>query len=372
MISLTLNPNVNSTKLLQNFNEDEQSEIRSLSESIDLTNDKSILSLGSDISRQISTLNRTVLSSVKTKDLPEIESMLPELQSVFNEVNGTTVVSKKQPNWISKLLRQDPAKDFMTKFENAESVVSTIQNNLQRIEMELRKDIELEDTLGLQNIAYIRELEKCITAMKLRMQEEAYNIEKKAKETNQDDIVALQLLEEEKDRLSSLDKQIFWLEQQRLLAIQTLPILRNLKNNNKDMVRQISMTVQQSIPAWEQSIIIAFHIQRQQSALRVERAVHEMTNKIVLQNCKLLKENSVEIINAVQNGMIDLETFQEANRSLIETSRLVVEAKNNAVKNRRENIQEYRRITESLLRAQQDEVLKLANKSIEIAGELNA
>ena len=89
-----------------------------------------------------------------------------------------------------------------------------------------------------------------------------------------------------------------------------------------------------------------------------------MTNQLVVQNSQLLKENSVEIVKAVQSGMIDMETFREANKNLIETSKQVTEAKNLAMKNRQESIEEYRKITTELLEAEKREVLTLAGASI--------
>ena len=356
--------NKTNTIAISNFNEDEVKQIQAISSSIDLDDDKAIMAIGGEVTRAISGLNKTVLSSVKIKDIPEIESILPELKEAFAEVDSSSLLAKK-PGFFAKIFRADPVKNFVAKFENAEMVVNNIQSNLQRVEMELRKDIELEDQLGQQNIMYIRDLEKYILGMRMKMDEALQDLETMTAQTDKSDYVALQLLEEEKDKIDGLDKQILWLEQQRLLAIQTLPILRNLKNNNKDMIRQISMTLQQSIPAWEQSIIIAFHIHRQQGALRIERAVHDMTNQLVVQNSQLLKENSVEIVKAVQSGMIDMETFREANKNLIETSKQVTEAKNLAMRNRQASIEEYRKLTTELLEAEKREVIALAGASVQ-------
>lgn len=364
----TISAEINNEILLYNLDAAEQGAVLAIKDSIDISDEKAIMGLGSDISKEISELNKAVLSTVKVKDIPEIEEVLPKLNAVFQQVDSTSLMSKKQ-GLFSKLFKTDQISEFITRFENAEDMVSEIQKNLQRVEMELRKDVELEDKLGLQNLDYIKRLQQYILAMKLKLNDELANIEVKQKEVDANDFVALQLLEEEKDKIESLDKQIFWLEQQKLLAIQTLPVLRNLKNNNKDMIRQISLTVQQSIPAWEQSIILAFHMHRQQGALRIERAVHEMTNRIVKQNSQLLKENSIEIVRAVQSGMIDIETFREANQNLIETSKMVVEAKNNAMRIREQQLEEYRRIAEKLLETEKRDMTKLAYGSV---GELHA
>lgn len=359
---------VNQELILDRMDDSARERVAKIKEGINIMDEQSVMKLGADVSKDITSLNKQVLSSVKVKDIPEIEAILPQLNDAFKEVDSSTLLTKKQ-GFFNRLIRGDQVKDFIAKFENAESVVSNIQTNLQRVEMELRKDIEMEDKLGQKNLFYIQNLEEYIVAMKLKLEEAVTELEHKQAEVDQNDFVALQMIEEEKDKIDGLDKQIFWLEQQRLLAIQTLPILRNLKNNNRDMIRQINLTVQQSIPAWEQGIIIAFHIHRQQGALRIERAVHDMTNQIVKQNSQLLKSSSVEIAQAVQNGMIDIETFREANKNIIETSQRLTEVKNDAMRKRMENIEEYRKLTTQLLEAEKRDVLKLASTSV--AGELH-
>ena len=353
---------------LANMDPDDRDKIEKIRDSINIHDDKAVMSLGAEVSKEISSLNKTVLSNVKVKDIPEIEAILPQLTSAFKEVDSSTLLAKKQ-GLFSRLVRGDQVKEFMQKFENAEGVVAGIQQNLQRVEVELRKDIEMEDALGKRNIEYIRELQNFIVGMKLKLNEELAEIERRQSVVDPNDYVELQLIEEEKDKIDGLDKQIFWLEQQRMLAVQTLPLLRNLKNNNRDMVRQITLTVQQSIPAWEQGIIIAFHIHRQQGALRIERAVHDMTNQIVKQNSELLKQNSVEIAKAVEGGMIDLDTFREANKNIIETSKKLTDIKNLAMENRSKSIEEYRKLTQQLLEAEKRDVLQLAGSHK--VGELN-
>lgn len=338
---------------------DARERVEKIRDSINISDDKAVMSLGAEVSKELSSLNKTVLSTVKVKDIPEIEAILPQLTSAFKEVDSSTLLAKKQ-GFFSRLIRGDQVKDFIQKFENTEGVVAGIQQNLQRVEQELRKDIEMEDALGRRNLDYIQQLQEYIIGMKLKLQEEIRLLEERQSKVDPNDYIELQLIQEERDKVEGLDKQIYWLEQQRMLAIQTLPLLRNIKNNNKDMIRQITLTIQQGIPAWEQGIIIAFHIHRQQGALRIERAVHDMTNQIVKQNSELLKQNSIEIAKAVEGGMIDMDTFREANRNIIETSQKLTEIKNTAMENRAKNIEEYRKLTLQLVEAEKRDVLQLA------------
>lgn len=348
---------------LATMDNETRARITKIRDGIDITDEQSVMKIGSEVSREISSLNKTVLSTVKVKDIPEIESIIPQLTDAFKEVDSRTLLAKKQ-SFLSRVFQGDKVKDFIAKFENAEGVVAGIQKNLQQVELELRKDIEIENQLGIRNMEYIQQLQEIIIGTSLKLQEALDELDRREAETDPTDIVAMQRLEEFKDHIDGLDKQIFWLEQQRMLAIQTLPILRDLKNNNKDMVRQITLTLQQSIPAWEQGIIIAFHIHRQQGALRIERSVHDMTNNLVKQNSQLLKDSSIEIAKAVQAGMIDIETFREANNNIIETSRKLTEIKNTAVDNRKKQIEEYRKLATQLIEAEKREVLKLAQPTV--------
>lgn len=349
---------------LDKMGTEKKERIFEIRDGIDISNDQAIMKIGSETSKNITALNKTVLSTIKVKDIPEIESILPQLNDAFKEVDSSTLL-KKKPNFFARLFKNaDPIKDFMAKFENASAVVSNIQTNLQKVEMELRKDIEIEDGLGRKNIQYIEDLTETIIGMKLRLNQELEILEEKQAQVSETDYVELQYLAEQQDQIDGLDRQIYWLEQQRMLAIQTLPLLRNMKNNNRNMIRQITLTVQQSIPAWEQGIIIAFHLHRQEGALRIERAVHTITNQLVLQNSQLLKENSIEIAKAVESGMIDMETFRQANNNIIETSKKLTELKNSSMKQRQENIEEYRKLTQQLIEAEKRDIIALTGTTL--------
>ena len=360
---------VNESVILSGLDEARKEEILKIKDSIDISTDSSILSLGSDISGEIKDLNKSVLQMVHVKDIPEIEDILPKLNEAFSEVDSSSLLSNRKQSIFSRLFGKNTVAEFMMKLESAESVVGSLQSNLQKIEMELRKDIELEDELGRQNLARISQLENLIYAIKLRLNDLLNEIEGMESKLDGSDFVSLQYLENKKETADSLDKQLLWLEQQKLLAIQTLPILRNLKSSNKDLIRQITLTINQSIPAWEQGIIIAFHLHRQEGALRVERTIHDITNKIVLQNSQLLKSSSIEIAKAVESGMIDVETFREANKNLIETSEKLNEIKAISIQNRRKHILEYRELTQKLLDSERRDLNELEATRVYRLGE---
>ena len=348
---------------LANYDQKTRQAILEIYNQLDFSSDKAIMSIGSTIASDISTISKRVLQNIKVKNLPELTELIPQLDDAFSAVDTSMVVKRKGfGSILDKMFSQKQTETFISKFESAEKVVNSIQSSLEIIELELRKDIEVEDALGNKNIEYIRDLQYHIAAMKIKLNDTKNELEEKSRYIESQvnpDFLDVQQLEELRDRVESVEQQIYWLEQQRLLAIQTLPVLRNLKKNNKNLIRQINLAIHNSIPTWEQGIAIAFHMQRQHGALEIERAVHDMTNQVVLNNSKLLKENSVEISKAVRSGMIDIEVFQEANRNLIEATEQVQKLALSSMQDRIESISEYKTLTQNLIEAENKSVSKL-------------
>lgn len=155
---------------LATMDNETRARITKIRDGIDITDEQSVMKIGSEVSREISSLNKTVLSTVKVKDIPEIESIIPQLTDAFKEVDSRTLLAKKQ-SFLSRVFQGDKVKDFIAKFENAEGVVAGIQKNLQQVELELRKDIEIENQLGIRNMEYIQQLQEIIIGTSLKLQE---------------------------------------------------------------------------------------------------------------------------------------------------------------------------------------------------------
>lgn len=351
-----ISKNVMDNLELSRLDESTRQEILKCKQSIDISSIDSVMSYGSEACKSITNFNKTLLSTFKMKDIPEVEELLPMLTQAFNEVDTGTLLPKKQ-GLFAKIFKQDQVANFIQKFENVEQVVQGIQKKLQQVDFQLMKDIETENLLGQQNLEYIKHLDCHIFAIKMKYQEELEKVQQEEAEVDQSDIVAMHLLAEHKEAIARLDRRAYSIQIQRVEAIQALPIIKELISGNIGLSEQIKAAITQGIPTWERNILIALQLHRQQGALRIEQAVHKMTNDLIKSNSLLLKENATAIAQAVENGLIDIETLEEANKNIIETTRAVTRIADEATKKRQENLGKLNNIVEELMQSETRQLL---------------
>lgn len=339
------------TLALSRLDENTQKEILEAKESLDVTSVESIMSFGADASKQLTDFSKTMLTKFKLKDIPEVEELLPVLQSAFNEVDTSSLLPKKK-GFLGRFFKTGDVTTFIQKFENVEQVVQGIQKKMQQVHYEIQRDIEVERLMGEQNIQYIKQLDCKIFALRLACNEEKQKIEQEEACINIEDILAMHLLNEHKEQLTRMERQAYNLETQRVQAVQTLPVIKTIIDGNIGLAGNINMAITQSIPTWERNILIALQLHRQQGSLRIERAVHEMTNELIKNNSSLLKENATEIAKAVESGLIDIDALEEANRNIIETAENITKIKEEASKTREENLERLSKIVQDIIKSE--------------------
>ena len=65
--------------------------------------------------------------------------------------------------------------------------------------------------------------------------------------------------------------------------------------------------------------VLALGLAHTQKAMQAERAVTDMTNDLLKKNADALKMGTIETAKESQRGVVDIETLQQTNKSLIET-----------------------------------------------------
>ena len=65
--------------------------------------------------------------------------------------------------------------------------------------------------------------------------------------------------------------------------------------------------------------VLALGLAHSQQAMQAERAVTDMTNDLLKKNAEALKMGTIETAKESQRGVVDIETLQQTNKSLIET-----------------------------------------------------
>ena len=83
------------------------------------------------------------------------------------------------------------------------------------------------------------------------------------------------------------------------------------------MAEKIQSTIVNTIPLWKNQMVIAIGLQHSTEAAKAENEVNEMTNQLLRRNAENLKTATVESAKASEKGIVDIETLQHTNETLI-------------------------------------------------------
>ena len=299
------------------LSEEERKMADQFANQIDLTNSAMILQYGAGTQSKMADFSETALENVKTKDLGEVGELLG---NVVKELKNFD--EEEEKGFFSFLKKPvDKITTMKTKYEKVENNVEKICTTLENHQTQLMKDVAMLDHMYEQNLLYFKELSMYILAGKKKLEEvkttELAQLMAKAQASGQpEDAQAVKDLVGLCDRF---EKKIHDLELTRMISIQTAPQIRLVQNSDTMMVEKIQTTVVNTIPLWKSQMVLALGVEHASQAAKAQRQVTDMTNDLLRKNAEVLKVASVEAAKESERGIVDLETLQNTNASLIST-----------------------------------------------------
>ena len=285
---------------------------------IDIRNSAAILQYGAGTQKKMADFSEDALDKVRTKDLGEVgdllENVVTELKNfdAEEERKGIMGFFKKGGNKLEAL---------KNKYSKAETNVNKIVEMLEKHQIQLMKDAAIMDKMDALNLNYFKELSMYILAGKKKLEEiratELPQLMSKAQISGlPEDAQAAKDLDSLCDRF---EKKIHDLELTRMIAIQTAPQIRLVQGNDTLMAEKIQSTIVNTIPLWKSQMVIALGVAHSTEAAKAQREVTDMTNALLQKNAETLKLATVEAARESERGIVDIETLQKTNESLIST-----------------------------------------------------
>lgn len=339
-----------------NLTAEERKMVEDFSQKIDLHNSQAILQYGAGTQKKMADFSENALKNVRTKDMGEVGDMLSglvvELKSfeITEEDKGILGLFKKSANKVTGL---------KAKYDKTETNVNNVCQALEKHQVTLMKDIALLDKMYDANLSYFKELSMYIIAGKQKLEEvrngELAEAKAKAQASNlPEDAQAAKDIEAMCDRF---EKKLHDLELTRMISIQTAPQIRLVQNNDTMMAEKIQSTLVNTIPLWKSQMVLALGIEHSNQAAKAQREVTDVTNELLKKNADLLKTASVETAKESERGIVDMETLQHTNETLISTFDEVMKIQEDGRAKRQAAEQEMQRLE-----------TELKNKMLEVRG----
>ncbi len=310
------------------LSEEERRQVAEFSEKIDLNNSTQVLQYGAASQKKVADFSTATLENIRTKDLGEVGDMVTDL---VTELKGFDA-SAEQPKGILGFFKKvsNQVEELKTRYAKAETNVDRIEGMLQDHQVQLLKDIAMLDKMYEMNLVYFKELTMYILAGKKKLEKtravELPALVAKAKASGlPEDAQAAKDLE---DMCTRFEKKLYDLELTRNISVQMSPQIRLIQSNDTMMAEKIQTSIVNTIPLWKSQMVLALGLAHSQQAIEAQRAVTDMTNELLRKNAAALKQGTIEAAKESERGIVDIETLQQTNRSLIETLDEVVKIQN--------------------------------------------
>src|SRR5690606_9690000 len=88
--------------------------------------------------------------------------------------------------------------------------------------------------------------------------------------------------------------------------------------------------------AWKNQISLAISLQEQKNSVQLANTIDDATNELLKRNADLLHQNSVDTARANQRSVIDIETLEHVQNTLIKTVNDVISIQKEGMQKREE------------------------------------
>jgi len=240
---------------------------------------------------------------------------------------ASDAASLKDANFVTRLFSsvEGRLRRFKEQFDDVASQIDRITVALDRNKETLRRDIVLLDELHEETKSAITQLDTHIAAGKAFAREfragKLAELERaaKAQSAGSDTLLAAQTYQDAAQAIDRLEKRIFYLEQARQIGIQQLPQIRIVQSGDETLIENLQATTELTIPVWKQKMVLLLGLNRQRSALELQKTVTDATNEMMRQASEMMKSQAIDIEKQSQRGIIDIETLEKTNRDLLDT-----------------------------------------------------
>lgn len=304
---------------LTHLKPDEHMKVNEISKAIDIEAPQCIIEYGIQAQTKISKFADQVITEYKSKDTGYVGEIVRDLMIQVKSVNINDLQEPKKKGFFTRSKKK--AENFVASFDSISNHIDHIIRDMEDARMKLLKDISMLDVLYEKNKLYIKELDMYIIAgeVKLKELDEEVIPELKQELIHSTDLFETQKIQETIEFRNQFEKKLHDLKLTRHISIQALPQVRMISITNQELVNSIQSSILNTIPLWKNGVINAVTLTRQKKALSMQRSVNDMTNELLLQNSRILKENTIGAAQETQRGIVDLETIKQVNSDLITT-----------------------------------------------------
>ncbi|MCW5771535.1 MAG: toxic anion resistance protein [Rhodospirillaceae bacterium] len=288
---------------------------------LNVKDSNSIIFFGARAQEQLTSISENMLEGVRNKDTGPAGAALSDMLSKLRGFKVDDLDPKNKPGFLGRLLgAANPISRFVQQYEEVRKQIDAISDRLDGHKNKLLEDIVKLDKLYDANLAYYHTLADYIAAgeeMLNRLDTDV--IPAMAKAADGADMLKSQELRDMRQMRDDLERRVHDLKLTRQVAMQSLPSIRLVQENDKSLVTKINSTMSNTIPLWKQQLAQAVTIYRASEAAQTVKEATDLTNELLKKNADTLRQTNAEVRRQVERGIVDIEAVKYAHSQLIAT-----------------------------------------------------
>jgi len=304
---------------------------------------------GKNIATKTSTYTDELLNLVQNKDLDATGQKLNKVVQVAQQLNTNSILNKKKSSGflgglISKM--KGAKQNFDQHFNSTKEQIDVLVKEIETSQSGLKSRVDTLDKMfhGVQD--EYKQLGIYIAAGKLKEQEIQQEIATLTSQTQ--DQASVQKVYDLNHLANNLEKRVSDLQVLQQSAMQTLPMIRIIQSNNLMLVDKFYAIKNITLPAWKNQISLAISLNEQKNSVQLANSIDDATNDLLRRNADLLHQNSVDTAKANQRSVIDIETLEHVQNTLIKTVNDVIQVQKEGMQKRAEATTRLRALQENL------------------------
>lgn len=296
--------------------------VRKLADAIDIHDSGSILRFGAAAQSRAQAAADAMLEGARNQDTGVAGQTLSEMLTALRGFDVTSLVGRK-PSFLQRVFTKAGAEAtaIIQRYEGVRGQVETIGDKLDAHRTKLLEDVERLERLYNATLEWFHALADHIAAgerVLARTDAEVIPALVAATEGGSDPIAA-QRLRDARAARDELERRVHDLRLTRQVAMQALPSIRLIQENDKALAAKIQSVLANTVPLWRQQLAQALAIHRMREAGRAVKQATDLTNELLTANAETLRAGNAEARKELERGTFDVEAVKQANAALIGT-----------------------------------------------------
>ena len=300
---------------------EEQDALEAAMAEIDIQDRNSVIYFGTAAQEKLDEISNRMLDGVQSQDTGAAGNALNNMVARIRGFNMDELNPNRKLSWWEKLIgRAKPLAVFVQQYEEVRDHIDVISNDLEKHKANLMTDVVSLEKLYDANLDYFHKLELYILAGEKKLEEfNTVILPKYEADAKEGEMLAVQNLKDMRGFRDDLERRVHDLRLSRQVAMQALPSIRLIQENDKSLINKISSTLVNTVPLWRNQLAQTVTIFRSHDAANAIKDATDLTNDLLEKNAEGLREANAEVRRQMERGVFDIESIKKANQTLIAT-----------------------------------------------------